>query len=689
MKKVISLLLAGVMLFFSCMPVTAATNTLTMTSSSPITSGAILKNYTWDIADGNVKAAVIEVDLNDPYVQLEVVPGKGKFTQRSTVSAMADRTDAIAMVNGDFYNTKAEGAPIGTTVIDGELASSQSFLNDVYCLGITSDRTAAIEQFSFSGSVTAQNGEKRNLSGLNKTFYWEETTGLHSHIGRLHLYNDLWGGTKRGMDSYVGVPAEIMVKDNQVTAVAFEGGFDSAVPEGCYIIHGDGGAADFLKENFEVGDMIQINYQYKPEQDWQMVIGGHALLVDNGQMVSYTKDLSALGGVRARTAAGISKDGKTVYIVAVEGRTSSSKGITLGNLSLLMTKLGAWKAVDLDGGGSTTLVSRPLGETERTRIINPEKNGSERSVVEGLGVFSTAPQGLIKGIFVNGSDTLLIGETVEYSLKAYDQYYNPVTDTSVIELTEDTGLGKIDGHKFTALQAGTGNIIAVNGSSKATKSITVIGKDGLSALELSIDQKEYADGSTHQLSAKATLKDGTKKDVNASALQWSVEGFDGTIDAAGKLTIGQLGDTKEGYVKASYDGMETTLKLKFTEDENVQLTIDSKTLLKNGEASQMDVAPTIVNDRTMVPVRFIAEALGGMVEWHEDIQTAYIVYQDNMVEVPIQSTTIHVNGEAKTIDTPSQIIADRTMIPLRAVAEGLGLDISFDSTTRVITITQP
>ncbi len=689
MKKVISLLLVGVMLFFSCMPVTAATNTLTMTSSSPITSGATLKNYTWDIADGNVKAAVIEVDLNDPYVQLEVVPGKGKFTQRSTVSAMADRTDAIAMVNGDFYNTKAEGAPIGTTVIDGELASSQSFLNDVYCLGITSDRTAAIEQFSFSGSVTAQNGEKRNLSGLNKTFYWEETTGLHSHIGRLHLYNDLWGGTKRGMDSYVGVPAEIMVKDNQVTAVAFEGGFDSAVPEGCYIIHGDGGAADFLKENFEVGDMIQINYQYKPEQDWQMVIGGHALLVDNGQMVSYTKDLSALGGVRARTAAGISKDGKTVYIVAVEGRTSSSKGITLGNLSLLMTKLGAWKAVNLDGGGSTTLVSRPLGETERTRIINPEKNGSERSVVEGLGVFSTAPQGLIKGIFVNGSDTLLIGETVEYSLKAYDQYYNPVTDTSVIELTEDTGLGKIDGHKFTALQAGTGNIIAVNGSSKATKSITVIGKDGLSALELSIDQKEYADGSTHQLSAKATLKDGTKKDVNASALQWSVEGFDGTIDAAGKLTIGQLGDTKEGYVKASYDGMETTLKLKFTEDENVQLTIDSKTLLKNGEASQMDVAPTIVNDRTMVPVRFIAEALGGMVEWHEDIQTAYIVYQDNMVEVPIQSTTIHVNGEAKTIDTPSQIIADRTMIPLRAVAEGLGLDVSFDSTTRVITITQP
>ena len=91
----------------------------------------------------------------------------------------------------------------------------------------------------------------------------------------------------------------------------------------------------------------------------------------------------------------------------------------------------------------------------------------------------------------------------------------------------------------------------------------------------------------------------------------------------------------------------------------------------------------------MVPVRFIAEALGGTVDWQEEVQTAYITYNGNLVEVPIQSDTIHVNGESKTIDTPSQIIDNRTMIPLRAVAEGLGLDVSFDNNTRTITITQP
>jgi len=688
-QRWISLLLTGVFLLTNCLPAAAATNTLTITSSSPITSGATQKNYTWDISDGKVKATVIELDLNDPYVQLEVVPGKGKFTQRATVSAMAKRTDAIAMVNGDYYNMRAEGAPIGTTVIDGELVSSQSFLTGVYCFGITKDRTASIDAFSFSGSVTAANGEKRNLSGLNKTFYWEETTGLHSHIGRLHLYTDIWGGNKRGIDSYVGTPSEILVKDGVVTAVAFDGGFDSAVPEGCYLIHGDGAAADYIKENFQVGDTVQIHYSYKPEQDWEMVVGGHALLVDNGQAVPYTKDLSALGGVRARTAIGISKDGKTVYVVAVEGRTSDSKGITLGNLSLLLTKLGVWKAVNLDGGGSTTMVTRPLAETTQSRVINPEHNGSERSVVEGLGVFSTAPEGAVKGIFLNGSKVLLIGETAEYKLKAYDTYYNPVADTSVIELSEANGLGTVSGNRFTATAAGKTEIVAVNGNSKATLPVTIIGKDGLSKLALSINNKNYADGSTHQLSAKATLTDGTEKDVHASALTWSVEGFDGVIDQAGKLTIGALGDTKEGLVKASYDGFEATLKLKFVEDEKVQLTIDSKTLLKNGQTVQMDVAPTILHDRTMVPVRFIAEAVGGTVEWAEETQTAYISYENNLVEVPIQSDTITVNGESRVIDTPSQILNDRTMIPLRAVAEGLGLIVNYDSSSRTITITRP
>ena len=164
--KTVSAVLSGVMIISSCMPIYAATNELKRISTAPITSGVVQSNYTWDISDGMVKASVLEIDLTNPYVELNIVPGQGKFTQRATVSTMANNTNAIAMINGDFYNTRAEGAPIGTTVIDGKLASSQSHLTGVYCLGITADRTAYIDAFSFSGTVGNRFGAVMALSGL-------------------------------------------------------------------------------------------------------------------------------------------------------------------------------------------------------------------------------------------------------------------------------------------------------------------------------------------------------------------------------------------------------------------------------------------------------------------------------------------------------------------------------------------
>lgn len=688
-KKAVSAMLTGVMIVTSCVPAMAASNELKLISSSPITSGAVLNNYTWDISDGMVKAAVLEIDLTDPYVELDIVPGKGKFTQRATVSTMANNTNAIAMVNGDFYNTRAEGAPISTTVIDGKLASSQSYLTGVYCLGITRDRTAYIGEFSFSGAVSNDAGAAMTLSGLNKTFYWEETTKQHSHLDKLHLYNDLWGGSKRGIDSYTGIPAEILVKDGKVVDTAFEGGFDTAVPEGYYIVHGDGKAAEFLKNNFAVGDAIHIEYAYEPVKDWELVIGGHGLLVDNGQVVKYTKDLSSLGGVRARTAVGISKDGKKLYMIAVEGRTAESKGITLGNLSLLLTKLGVWKAVNLDGGGSTTMVSRPLGETSRVRVINPESNGAERSVVEGLGVYSSAPAGNVMGISIRGSQSLLIGESATYTLSAYDQYYNPVDTTNTIQLTESTELGVLSGHTFTAKQAGTAKLEATSSTYSTSLPIHIVGGDEIKTITLDIDHMDFADGSTHQLSAYAILKDGTGKTVSPEAFTWSVGGFDGSIDEKGVLTIHSLENTYTGTVKASYDGFETTLALKFADLETVKLTLDSKTLWINDKSIEMDIAPTIVNNRTVVPISFIANALNAMVDWDGVLQTAYVAYDDTLVEIIIHAPELYVNGEVVAIDTPAEIINGRTMVPLRAVADGLGLEVYYDNETRTITIIQP
>ena len=95
MKHTITAILAGAMIITSCIPAGAATNELKQINTSPITSGVVQTNYTWDIADGMVKASVLEIDLTNPYVQLDIVPGQGQFTKRFHLTATDIVTDTI------------------------------------------------------------------------------------------------------------------------------------------------------------------------------------------------------------------------------------------------------------------------------------------------------------------------------------------------------------------------------------------------------------------------------------------------------------------------------------------------------------------------------------------------------------------------------------------------------------------
>ena len=256
-------------------------------------------------------------------------------------------------------------------------------------------------------------------------------------------------------------------------------------------------------------------------------------------------------------------------------------------------------------------------------------------------------------------------------------------------MSETSGLGTLDGSTFTAEQTGSANLLASSSAYSANFPVAIVGGDSIDTMTLDIDQMDFANGSTHQLSAYAILKDGTGKPVSPNALNWTVEGFDGSIDENGVLTIHSLEQAYTGTVKASYDGFETALALKFADLETIKLTLDSKTLWINDKPLEMDIAPSIVNNRTIVPISFIANALNCMVDWDGDLHTAYVAYDDTLVEIIISAPELYVNGEVVAIDTPAEIMEGRTMVPLRAVADGLGLEVYYDDVSREITIIQP
>ena len=87
----------------------------------------------------------------------------------------------------------------------------------------------------------------------------------------------------------------------------------------------------------------------------------------------------------------------------------------------------------------------------------------------------------------------------------------------------------------------------------------------------------------------------------------------------------------------------------------------------------MDCAPYVdENNRTMVPVRFVGQALGATVNWNPSAKTVLVADEENTVVFAVGSDEMTVNGRTTPIDTAAVIQDNRTMLPLRAVAESIG-----------------
>lgn len=97
-----------------------------------------------------------------------------------------------------------------------------------------------------------------------------------------------------------------------------------------------------------------------------------------------------------------------------------------------------------------------------------------------------------------------------------------------------------------------------------------------------------------------------------------------------------------------------------------------------------DTPPTIVDGRTLVPVRAIFEAIGATVTWDADTRTATGVRGDVVVSIQIDNTTAYVNGQPQPLDVPAKIINGRTMVPARFISEAMGCDVSWYQATQTV-----
>ena len=139
--------------------------------------------------------------------------------------------------------------------------------------------------------------------------------------------------------------------------------------------------------------------------------------------------------------------------------------------------------------------------------------------------------------------------------------------------------------------------------------------------------------------------------------------------------------TKSITLYAKWDTQDITKK-------QIVFTIGKTEATVFGEEKQNDVVPVIKGDRAFLPARFVAENLGALVEWDEDIRTVTVTKDDVIIVITIGAESAIAGGETIKLDYPAFIENDRTYTPIRFIAEKLGGAVDWNPDGQTVTITK-
>lgn len=335
------------------------------TTATRLADGVVLSRTHRFTAAGPQVIHVVRADLSKTTLAPQLAVGNGDGFALEPVGAIARRTKALAAINGSFFSPKG-GEPIGLLMLDGQIVSSSYFNRSVF--GIRHDGTCFIDNAKLLAAVRFDREDKVFIAnGVNQPAARDKIILYTSHYG------------KRTRTIPDPSRREFAISRDGTVLNAATGNME--IPPGGYVLSGQGQAIWNMKRYIRIGDHANVYTELNGV--WRGVkyaIGGGPTLVSRGQ-VNVTAKEEGFGpqiarGRAPRTAIGY-LGAREVVLVTVDGRHEHSVGMTLYELARYMRGLGVIDAINLDGGGSTTLV---VGG----RTMNRPSDGHERPVNNAL-----------------------------------------------------------------------------------------------------------------------------------------------------------------------------------------------------------------------------------------------------------------------------------------------------------------
>ncbi|MGI6776816.1 MAG: phosphodiester glycosidase family protein [Acetivibrionales bacterium] len=517
-------------------------------SKQIISSGAILENIVKFTDKGWLNINILRVDLSNRYIEVDSLSNTSSLQKLTTVKNLLHNRNAIAGVNASFFNPTGEGNgyPDGPIVESGEIISAYGEYNrygdTMASFSIDDMGEVLYSYWKTDISIIAPNGESISVNQYNKP-------------SRLQ-YSDYTVLDRRWSEKSIGVQKtwpdiiEVVVEDGKISEIRQS---EPAVniPVDGYVIVTRLANAAFILDNFKIGDRVELDIRTDPDwEDMEMAVTGSSILVKDGRIPDkFSYDIASVSKANPRTVIGSSRDGKELFLVTVDGRQNSSIGMTQREMADFMLRIGAYNALNFDGGGSTTMVARTPG-TSSLEVVNSPSDGSERIVSTAVGIFSVAPPSSLEGLIIEADDeNVFSGTSRKLTVRGYDRYFNPIEiDPDEIEWDVSGVSGKVKDSVFYPKSAGKAKITASIGN----KSGSIIINSLSSPVELVLSEKvlKMSKNQSRTLSVTGKDKNGYSAIIYPEDVSWSESGNIGRFDSH-RFTATSEGT---GYISASLGG---------------------------------------------------------------------------------------------------------------------------------------
>jgi len=382
------------------------------------------KGITYEIINrvttrGLLDIHVLRAPLDDPFISLGLARSQTEFELKERTTTLLQQSGAIAGVNGDFFDlsgnfSAAVGA--GFEFDDGNLISANIYANrgssrfgTFYIDNMGNpfiDYLTTYMQLFIDGSTTIR------VTAVNKV------TGRDSSavLDRNAIENT------REIDARIPGRAKLVVVGNAITQIVPPGQSADVPPSGFVVFLSEEDTERI--DEFAVGMSAGFNLSMSVDHSAiEFAVSGGGKILANGQTVADSGHVAA--GFQPRTAIGFSQSGREVIMMVVDGR-SHSVGVSHNELAELMRAQGAFNAMHLDGGGSSTMAVRRPGASEIARVNTPSDD-AERRVTNAVGIHIDAPVGIMTQLAViPQNNRVFLGAGIPVSITGNDAYFNTV-----------------------------------------------------------------------------------------------------------------------------------------------------------------------------------------------------------------------------------------------------------------------